>query len=94
MSAWVVAQNRKSRNALVRARKLQSGGPKVRPQTGGHTSVKSEPIYQTFSPEDSLVNFAVNWLLKVPLLLAHVATLPCEPAVAENKRLTINYKVV
>jgi len=41
-----------------------------------------------------LGKFAVKWILKVPLLLAYVATLPCETLTSENKRLAINYKVV
>ena len=41
-----------------------------------------------------LRKFAVNWLLQTALLLAYVATLPCETLMSENKRLTINYKVV
>jgi len=38
--------------------------------------------------------FAVKFLLWVPLHLAYVATLPCETLMSENKRLTINYKVL
>jgi len=38
--------------------------------------------------------FAVNGLFKIPLILAYVATLPCERLMLENKQLTINYKVV
>jgi len=41
-----------------------------------------------------LGKFAVSWLLKILPLLAYVATLPCETLMSENKRLTINYKVV
>jgi len=37
---------------------------------------------------------AVKWLLKIPPLLAYVATLPRETLVSKNKRLTINYKAV
>ena len=28
--------------------------------------------------QDFLAKFSVNWLLKIPLLLSYVATLPCE----------------
>jgi len=38
--------------------------------------------------------FAAKWLLKIPAHLAHVSTLPCETLMSENKRLTINHKVV
>ena len=38
--------------------------------------------------------FAVKFLSWVPLHLAYVATLPCETLMSENKRLTINYKVL
>ena len=31
-----------------------------------------------FSLKDSLVNFAVKWILKIPPYLTYVATLPCE----------------
>ena len=41
-----------------------------------------------------LGKLAVKWLLTVLPLLAYVATLPCETLMSENKRLTINYKVV
>jgi len=41
-----------------------------------------------------LGKFAVKALLKIPPNLAHVATLPCETLMSENKRLAINYKVV
>jgi len=32
-----------------------------------------------------LGKFSVNWLLKIPPLLAFVATLPCETLMLENK---------
>ena len=41
-----------------------------------------------------LCKFVVKWLLQVPPHLAHVAILPYEILTSENKRLTINYKVV
>jgi len=41
-----------------------------------------------------LDKFAVKLLLKILPHLAYVATLPCKTLVLENKRLTINYKVV
>jgi len=37
--------------------------------------------------------FAVKRSLKIPTLLAYVATLPCETLMSESKRLAINYKV-
>jgi len=47
-----------------------------------------------FPMADSPVNFAVKWLLRIPPHLVIVATLPCEILMPENKRLTINFKVV
>jgi len=41
-----------------------------------------------------LSKFSVKSLLKIPPCLAYVATLPCETLMSENKRLTINYRVV
>ena len=38
--------------------------------------------------------FAVNWILKIPPHLTHVATLPCETLMSAKKPLTTNYKVV
>jgi len=38
--------------------------------------------------------FAVKWILKIPLLPAYVATLPCETLMSAKKPLTTNYKVV
>jgi len=48
----------------------------------------------TFFTERFLGKFAVKWLLKIPRHLAFVATLLFETLMSENKRLTINYKVV
>ena len=50
--------------------------------------------FQFFFTERFLRKFAANSLLKIPTHLANVATLPCETLMSENKRLTINYKVV
>jgi len=60
-------------------------------QTRGHNSVKSQPIFKTFSLEDSLVNLQYSRCQKL-----HYAPhmLPCETLMSENKRLTINYEVV
>ena len=41
-----------------------------------------------------LGKFSVNRLLKLPPVLAYVATLPCVTLLSENKRLILNYKVV
>jgi len=48
----------------------------------------------TFFTERFLGKFAVKWLLKIPRHLAYVATLLFETLMSENKRLTINYKIV
>ena len=37
--------------------------------------------------EDSLVNFKVKWILKIPPHLAHVATLPCETVMSAKQAL-------
>jgi len=69
-------------------------GQKVRPQTRGHNSDKFSRILQKKKFTARFPGkFARNWLLKIPPILAYtyVATLPLMP---ENKRLTINYKVV
>ena len=50
---------------------------KVRPQTRGHDSVNLNQFTQIFHWKFR-GKFAVNWLLKIPPLLAYVATLPCE----------------
>jgi len=45
-----------------------------------------------FFTERFLGKFAVNWLLKIPPLLAYISTLPCKTLttlMSENKRLTI-----
>jgi len=47
-----------------------------------------------FSLEDSLVICFKKVVIKIPPHLAYVATLFCETLMSENKRLTINYKVV
>jgi len=65
---------------------------KVGPQTHGHDSVKSQSIFTFFSGK-FLGKFTVRWLLQIPPYLAFVATLPRE-TMSENKRLTINYKVL
>jgi len=42
-----------------------------------------------------LCKFAVNWLLKIPSILAYVATLYLvKTLMSENKGLTMNYEVV
>jgi len=41
-----------------------------------------------------LGKFVDKWILKIPLHLAYVATLPCETLVSANKSLRINYKIV
>ena len=66
-------------------------GQKVRPQTHGHNSVKSKPIYKLFTRR-FLGKFVINWSLKIPPLLVYVATLSCETLglLLENKRLTTN----
>jgi len=53
---------------------------KVGPQTHDHNSVISKPIKIVFTGR-FLGKFAVKWILKVPPLLAYVATLPCETLV-------------
>ena len=50
--------------------------------------------FQFFFTERFLGKFALKWLLKIPPPLAYVATLLCKTLISENKRLTINYKVV
>jgi len=67
---------------------------KARPQMRGHNSAKSQPIFEFFFTGRFPGKFAVNVLLKIQPHLAYVATLPCETLMSENKRLTINYKVV
>jgi len=49
----------------------------VGPQTLGHNSIKSDPIFLKFSRK-FLVKFVVRWISKLPPHLAYVATLPCE----------------
>ena len=58
------------------------------------TILKNLINLQIFFTERFLGKFAVKCLLAIPQLLAYVATLPCETFMSENKRLTINYKVV
>jgi len=53
-------------------------------QAHGHNFVKSRFFGK----------FAVKSLLKIPLHLAYVATLPCGTLISENKQLMINCKVV
>jgi len=38
--------------------------------------------------------FAVKWLLRIPPRLVYIATQPNETLMSENKRLSINYKVI
>jgi len=68
-------------------------GQKARSETHVHNSVKLNRFTKLFTG-GFLGKSAVNWQFKIPPLLAHVATLPCETSTSENKRLTINYKVV
>ena len=49
---------------------------------------------QIFFTGRFLDKLAVKWLLTISPLLAYVATLFCETLMSENKRLTIDYKVV
>jgi len=48
----------------------------------GDISVKSEPIFKILSISHS---FAVKLLIKIQPLFAHVATIPCEELLSENK---------
>ena len=48
----------------------------------GDISVKSEPIFKILSMSHS---FAVKLLIKIQQLFAHVATIPCEELLSENK---------
>jgi len=77
-------QGRPTVSALYRV------GQKSETQTHDHNSVKSEPIYKSFSLEDSLVKSS----LKIQPFFGYVAALRCENNNSENKRLTINYNVV
>ena len=70
-----------------------SVGQQIRPQTRVHYFVKSKPIYNFFAGRFP-GQFIVKWVLKIPSHLAYVATLLCETLMSENKRLTINYKVM
>jgi len=52
-------------------------------------------MYKKIFAERFLGKFAVNWcwLLKIPPVLAYVATLPCETLMSENSLLMLTYKV-
>jgi len=68
-------------------------GQKTGPQTHGHNSVKSEPITKKITGR-LLGKFLAKWILKIPLHLAYVATLPCETLMSAKQAITITYKVV
>jgi len=76
--------------------KLYKMGQKVRPQTVlmAITLSNLNRFYKKNFSGRFLGEFAVKWLLKVAPHLAYFATLLCEILNAENKRLTINYKVI
>ena len=67
-------------------------GQKVRPQTHDHNSAKPYP-FTIFFTGRFIGKFAVNWLFKIPPLLAYVATLSCETLMSENKQLMVNLQV-
>ena len=50
--------------------------------------------FTPFFTDRFLGKFVVNYWLKTPPLPVYVDTLPYETLMSENKRLTINYKVV
>jgi len=68
----------------------QQGGPKSGPQTHGHYFVKYEPILKKITGR-FLRKFVVKRILKMPLHLAYVATLPCETLMSAKQ--TINDKL-
>jgi len=47
-------------------------------------------IKKKISLEDSLVNFVVKWILKIPPHLAYVATLPCEALMSTKQAVNDN----
>jgi len=78
----------------VTSRYCVEADERIELKTGGSTLGRAvRPVFGTPSTEPR--KLAVNWfLLKIPPLLARVATLPCETLTSENKRFTTNYKVV
>jgi len=50
--------------------------------------------YQKFYTAKVAGKFAVKWLLKIPPRLAYIATQPNSTLMSENRRLSINYKVI
>ena len=69
------------------------GGPKKRGHKLMAIILSNLDGYEKFTGR-FLGRFAINWLLKIPPLIAYVATLLCETLMSENKRLTINYEVM
>ena len=57
------------------------------PQTQDHNSVKSESIKEVFFARKFLGKFVVKWILKLPPLLAYVATLPCETLISAKQAI-------
>ena len=73
-------------NASQQRRITLHGGPKkVRPQTRGHSSVKSEPIF--FKSRRFVGKFVVKRIFKIPPHHAYVATLPCETLMSAKRAI-------
>ena len=51
-------------------------------------------LFTIFFTGRFLGKFALRRFIKIPPFLAYVATLSCETLMPENKRITVNYKVV
>jgi len=84
---------------LLRLVSLLFLSPQSGPKKLGHklTAIILSNVsrFTIFFTRRFLCKFAVNWLLKIPSILAYVATLYLvKTLMSENKRLTMNYEVV
>ena len=87
MSVSQRVENTQSTHAQTNTQYVQGGPKKCSHKSTARILSNFNWFSYFFSPEDS---FALNWLLKIPPLLACDATRPpCETLMPENKRLTI-----